>query len=482
MMLPNFFLKTLFFISLFLANILCDSIELKAITKNNIQYFSINEFISKNNLKSTYYESKEKLEIVYEENKIYFSPLSSFCRINNNSYHMLYTTILINNKLYIPAKQFKNIIKSAGLSMQISNIDKNKIIFQMNIYNIYDYYIDKKHNGLEISIHTAKKFLEKNIATSIDSNGWLNITIVGAVIDSSGIHSSPMRPPIKQVQTSSSQKSSQISFLLQHKPDDVVVFTNDNSINILLIVSQKEYASIIQKTRNPQKNKVVVIDAGHGGKDPGAIGINKLQEKEVTLDIARHLTKMLGRNKKFKVINTREEDVFIPLWKRTQIANDADGDIFISIHANSTNKSNKIKGYETFLLRIGKKDEAIEVAKRENSVIDLERDKKKYKKLTNEELILATITQNEDMKASENLASIIQKQLETKLTSSRNRGVKQAGFHVLVGASMPNVLVEVGFLSNKEEAKNLNKYQYRRKIATALYEAIIQFDLDYGNK
>ena len=86
------------------------------------------------------------------------------------------------------------------------------------------------------------------------------------------------------------------------------------------------------------------------------------------------------------------------------------------------------------------------------------------------------------MKASEKLAAIIQKKLSTKLTTSRNRGVKQAGFHVLVGASMPNVLVEVGFLSNKEEAKNLSKYQHRRKIATALYEAIIQFDLEYGNK
>ena len=482
MILPQSLIKIFCFISLFISNIVCDSIELKAVTKNNIQYFSINEFISKNNLKSTYYESKEKLEIVYEDNKIYFSPFSSFCRINDESYHMLHATVLINNKLYVPAEPFKKIIKTAGLSMKILNIDKNKIVFKMNIYNIYDYYVDKKHNGLEISIHTAEKFQEKNIATSIDSNGWLNITIVGGIIDSSGIHNSPLRHPIKKVQTSSAQKSSQISFLLKNKPDETIVFTNENSINVLLIVAQKEYASIIQKTRQPKKNKIVVIDAGHGGKDPGAIGVNKLQEKEVTLDIARHLTKMLERNPKFKVVNTREEDVFIPLWKRTQIANDSEGDIFISIHANSTNKSAKIKGYETFLLRMGKKDEAIEVAKRENSVIDLEVDKKKYKKLTNEELILATITQNEDMKASEKLAAIIQEKLSTKLTKSRNRGVKQAGFHVLVGASMPNVLVEVGFLSNKEEARSLSKYQHRRKIATALYEAIIQFDVEYGKK
>ena len=207
-----------------------------------------------------------------------------------------------------------------------------------------------------------------------------------------------------------------------------------------------------------------------------------MQEKEVTLDIAKQLTRMLERNPKFKVVNTREEDVFIPLWKRTQIANDVNGDMFISIHANSTAKSSAVNGFETFLLRIGKSKEAVEVAKRENSVILLEEKKDKYKKLTDEELILATITQNTDMKASEDLASIIQNNLAKKLTKSRNRGVKQAGFHVLVGASMPNVLIEVGFLSNKNEANLLGRATYRREIAKAIYEAIADYKKEYESK
>jgi len=464
---------------LFISISFSNSVHLKTVTKNNIHFFSINEFILKNNLNSTYYESKEKLEIIYEGNKIYFSPESSFCRINDNSFHLGYATLLIKNKIYIPAEYFKKIINESGLSMQITKIDNNNIVFNMNIYNMHDFYIDKKKNGLEIDIHTNKHFQEKDIAISIDSNGWLNITIIDAKIDSMGFQNSRLKDPIRKMRTFSSPHSAQISFLLEEKADDIIVSSNEKNINISLSINQEEYANIIQKKRSKKFFNRIVIDAGHGGKDPGAIGINKLQEKEVTLDIAKQLTRMLERNSKFKVVNTRNEDVFIPLWKRTQIANDVEGDMFISIHANSTANSQSVYGFETFLLRVGKTEAAIEVAKRENSVIDLEENKKKYKQLTDEELIIATITQNTDMKASEDLASIIQNNLAKKLPKSRNRGVKQAGFHVLVGASMPNVLVEVGFLSNKQEADNLSKYQYRRKIATALYQAIVQFDLSH---
>tara|TARA_B100001094_G_scaffold332929_1_gene407376 strand:- start:2010 stop:3449 length:1440 start_codon:yes stop_codon:yes gene_type:complete len=459
--------------------VFCEEVSVKTVTKNKVEYFSINEFISVNNLKSTYYQSKEKLEVIYEGNKIYFSPQSSFCRINDKVFHMLHSSILINNKIYVPAESFKKIIKIAGLSMQITSISGDHVVFNMSLYNIHDFYIEKKDNGVELSIYTSKTFKEKNISASIDSNGWLNITVVGGKIDSLGFHNSKIIPPFKTTRTARSDNSSQISYLLNQKIDDTVVSVNKSSINISLSVMQNEYAEIIQKKRNKKKYNLIVLDAGHGGKDPGAIGINKLEEKEVTLDIAKQLTRMLERNSKFKVINTREEDVFIPLWKRTQIANNVNGDMFISIHANSTAKSSSVHGFETFLLRIGKSKEAVEVAKRENSVILLEEKKDKYKKLTEEEVILATITQNTDMKASEDLASIIQNNLAKKLTNSRNRGVKQAGFHVLVGASMPNVLVEVGFLSNKEEAKKLSKYQHRRKIATALYQAIIEFDTLY---
>ena len=473
-------IKRILFLYVFICfQIYSQTISLDIIEKNNIQYFSINEFIYKNNLKSTYYQAKEKLEILYEGNKIYFSPHSSYCRINETSYHMVYKSVLVNNNLFIPVVTFQSIITKSKLAMRVVEINNKEIKINTNIYNIHDFYIDKKENGFEISIHTTEKFTEKNIATSMNSGGWLNITILNSHIDSLGLHKSKLRYPITDLKTVQSEKSSQISFYINNKVDDVIINSSDKNINILVSTKQNEYAEKIQELRNKKLIDTIVIDAGHGGKDPGAIGINKLQEKEVTLDIAKQLTRMLEKNTNLKIINTRDEDVFIPLWQRTQIANNAEGDIFISIHANSTAKSKSINGFETFLLRVGKTEEAIEVAKRENSVIALEQNQDKYTNLTNEQLILATMVQNSDMKASEKLASIIQDNLAKKITTSRNRGVKQAGFHVLVGASMPNVLVEVGFLSNLNEAKNLSKYQYRKKIAAALYDSIIDYKAKY---
>ena len=236
---------------------------------------------------------------------------------------------------------------------------------------------------------------------------------------------------------------------------------------------------VLNGKTNPNKTFVVVLDAGHGGKDPGAIGHGQ-QEKDITLDIAKKLGNLIKRNLGLNVVYTREEDDFIPLWKRTKIANESGGKLFISIHVNATARSASTKGYETFFLRPGKTDTAIEVVERENSVIDLEQGEYQYADLTNENYIVASMAQNTFMKESEDFAALIQNQLQKSLKNkSKNRGVKQAGFYVLVGATMPNVLVEVGFISNKQEAKNLSKSYYRRQIAESIYQAIVDFKIKY---
>ena len=112
-----------------------EPIIIDTINKNNINYFSIHDFIHKNNLRSTYYESKEKLEIIYEGNKLYFSPYSSFCRINDSVYHFTYQSLLINNNLYIPVLPFKEILKQSNLSIQIETINKNNIFLGCQLYN-----------------------------------------------------------------------------------------------------------------------------------------------------------------------------------------------------------------------------------------------------------------------------------------------------------------------------------------------------------
>ena len=456
-------------------------ITLKTITYNKIQYLSLDDFVQAHQLRSTYYNSKEKLEIVFEDKKMYFSPFSSYCKIDDKTYHLTYDVILKNNSLFVPVLSFYNILESINLPVQLVDYKKNKINVLTNIYNIKDYFIDIKANGVALIVNTTKQFSKNQISSSVSSSGWLNITILNSAVDSTSILQSKLAYPVSKVQALQIGKSSQISFLLNKKVDDVAIITNPRSIEILLSIDQADNIKKIQELRQKWQIDTVVIDPGHGGKDPGAIGFNNIKEKNITLSIAKELGKMVERNLGMKVVYTRQEDVFIPLWRRTQIANNVDADIFISIHANAAIANSKVKGFETFLLRIGKTEDAIEVAKRENEAIKLEEESYQYTDFTDAKKIVASMTQNSAMKGSEYLADRIQINLDKRL-DSKNRGVKQAGFHVLVGASMPNVLVEVGFITNKEEEKNLSKNHYKREIAKGIFEAIIDFKNKYERK
>ena len=217
--------------------------------------------------------------------------------------------------------------------------------------------------------------------------------------------------------------------------------------------------------------KTIVIDAGHGGKDPGAVGYRGTKEKDIALDVAKRLEKKLSKNMNVKIIMTRDEDVFLRLSERTKIANESNGNLFISIHTNAA-EDRRASGFETFLIGPNKNEAAVRVAARENAVLELEGTT--GKKLTNEDLIQATIAQSAFASKSEQFASMVQKEIK-KRVQSKDRGVKQAGFYVLMGASMPNVLVELGFISNPSEEKKLRSPQYRDQLATAIYRAVEQY-------
>jgi N-acetylmuramoyl-L-alanine amidase len=225
---------------------------------------------------------------------------------------------------------------------------------------------------------------------------------------------------------------------------------------------------------------VIVIDAGHGGKDVGAEGVNGAFEKDVTLAIARKLRDALRRElPNTKVVMTRETDEFIELYRRTEIANDAGGKLFMSIHCNSMpSKPHPAHGCETYILRPGRNDDAARVAQRENASVRFESSTKQYQSMTQDQIIVATMAQRSFVRFSESLASSIQSEV-TGSCPLADRGVSQAGFFVLVGASMPNVLVETGFLSNTGDAQYLASSKGQGAIATALAKAISRYARDY---
>ena len=446
---------------------------------NGIKYLSALEYAKTQNIRTLFYDDKEKLELRFQNTKLLLSPHSSFIKVNETTYHMYSAVIYDGNDFYIPVNPFIEILKQSGLPIALIDSSESFVLTTSPLYNINSISISNKINGTVIYINTSKKFSKNMLAASITRGGWLNLTIPGAIVDSLNIVESKIENPIRRVKTIQSNESAQISFLLKTKVDDFEINSDATFISINIRTALEQNAENLRKQRERWLIDTIVIDAGHGGKDPGAIGVTGLQEKTVNLDITKKLGKLIESNLGIKVIYTRDEDVFIPLWKRTKIANDSGGKIFISIHANASSNPN-VRGFETFLLRPGKTQDAIEVAQRENAVVAMEELYHEYEKLSNDKLILYTMAQSAFMEQSEFFAAEIQNELDKVLTSP-NRGVKQAGFHVLIGASMPNVLIEAGFLSNKNESKLLGKSSYRQKIAEAIFSSLVNFKDKYEN-
>lgn len=211
----------------------------------------------------------------------------------------------------------------------------------------------------------------------------------------------------------------------------------------------------------------IVVDAGHGGKDPGAVGKSGTLEKDVTLQMAKALAKELTRQIGCEVILTRSGDVYLPLEERTAIANKVGADLFVSLHANANN-NRKAYGIETYYLNFSKNDKAAAVAARENGT--------SIKEVSDLELILFDLMANAKINESSRLATVIQeglvKGISKKYSNVRDLGVRQGPFYVLLGATMPSVLVETAFLSHPREEKRLRSSAYQKTAAKAIATAI----------
>ncbi len=228
--------------------------------------------------------------------------------------------------------------------------------------------------------------------------------------------------------------------------------------------------------------KTIVIDPGHGGMDPGAIGPGGLEEKKVVLDIGCDLRDLFKSKSKFTVYMTRDKDVFIPLQDRTKFANEKKADIFVSIHANSiegnAKKRDNTRGYKVYFLSQAKNEDDKLVAMRENAVIKLEDKANRYDNLQN---ILIDMVGNEYLRESQDFSIMVTESFHSScnVIPKLHLGIGQANFWVLNGAYMPSVLIEVGFISNKKEEESLGDASVRHSIAVSIFEAIMNFKKKY---
>jgi N-acetylmuramoyl-L-alanine amidase len=214
----------------------------------------------------------------------------------------------------------------------------------------------------------------------------------------------------------------------------------------------------------------IVVDAGHGGHDTGTIGPHGLEEKDLVLDVALKLGKLLEDRLGAEVVYTRDDDTFIPLETRTAIANKEQADLFISIHANSSSDQ-AARGVETYYLNFTSSRDALEVAARENAVSE--------KSIHELQDLVKKIALKEKIEESREFAADVQKSLYTGLNAKnpgiRNRGVKKAPFIVLIGANMPSILAEISFVSNPGDEKKLKTSEYRQRIADSLYKGVAKY-------
>ena len=230
------------------------------------------------------------------------------------------------------------------------------------------------------------------------------------------------------------------------------------------------------QARDRWKLDTIVIDAGHGGKDAGAVS-GGVREKEVVLEVGKKLGQYLTQQLGVRVVFTREDDRFIELKERGRIANEAGGKLFVSLHCNSARRRSA-QGTETYFLGMHKSEAARDVMDRENSVVRFEENASEYENFDEQELIRMALAQSAYMHKSEMLASQIERQFSDRVQRN-SRGVHQAGFYVLWSASMPAVLVELGFLTHSGERAFLASESGQAYMASAIFRAIRDFKNQY---
>jgi N-acetylmuramoyl-L-alanine amidase len=349
--------------------------------------------------------------------------------------------------------------------------------------------VDSRKNGVLIRIHMRKE--PKHFASELVAGTTLVVSVNGASVDENEIRQTPIDgESITAVNAELLGDNTRLIFSLDGEFTENKISrdvrSNDLLVSLFKKVDMRNIAAEEQgggrsRDRTKWKLDCIVLDPGHGGKDPGAIGVSGIKEKNIVLGVALKLGKMISdRMPGVRVEYTRKDDTFVPLDKRGQMANNAGGKLFVSLHCNSTEKKpSNARGFEVYILRPGRTAEALRVAEFENSVIKLEKDyETRYAKLTDENFILVNMAQSAYVKYSERFAEMLHEEVKRGKQMS-SKGVKQAGFYVLVGASMPSVLIEMGFLSNAREEQYLATQEGQQHMAERFFEAIRSYAEEY---
>ena len=471
--------------------------NIPAYVREGTIYFSLKDFGDAVGVNYYYNEDVHKIEIKFNNYYVKASARNPFLVLTEKNgtkqlvIQLPTSTFIINKKVYVPLIYSLNAIQQA-YGYELKYEAPNKIIIGqptegtiepstefVSRFNLTGIVVNEKANGTLITVRSNKRIPSY---LSAYKNNVLTLTFRKVNVNIEKVKYIGNEGVVKKIEAKNIGSDAVVAITVgeEYTTNEVMNIENSNDIQITIHNKLFNQTTTSNKHKDKWEFDVIVIDAGHGGQDAGAIGVNGVKEKDINLAIALKLGKLIeGNMKDVKVVYTRKSDVFIDLYKRGKIANENNGKLFISIHCNSTpKKPSSANGFEVYLLRPGRTKEAISIAEFENSVIQYEENPNRYEKLTDENFILVSMAHSSYMKYSERFAEDLHKEFSNH-PSLASRGVKQAGFYVLVGASMPSVLIESGFLSNTKDAKYLNTSAGQQKFAEYVFNGIRKYRESY---
>lgn len=443
----------------------------------NEKYISIKDLAKIFSATLTYYPVGKYVSFNCRGEKIYFFYNKNFFMWSKQKFYLNDKVININDRTFVPISILNNPSFTNILNSDVEFRQKENLI----IVNWFDtlkisYYVTKNDAKVEFKFPQDTQY-DYNTETDRVILTFFSVRAAHKeyIIDNSIISKIKLTPDNENVRVEIFLVSKNVEIKKEEYKDKLIILLEKRGELV-----RKENKNVNSDKIQPQplqnedkSKKVVVIDPGHGGEDPGAIGKYSSKEKDINLSISK-LVKEKLTNAGYKVLLTREDDIFIPLVKRTQFANDNKADIFISIHCNASEKpTGTDHGVEVYFLSEKATDpESIATEKLENEVVI------KYEKPTEElnklQKILWSMIVTEYMNESSKLCSCIGTEVATH-TGQNYRGVKQAGFYVLRGAQMPAVLVEVGFISHPNEELKLTRKDFQELIADGIVAGIRRY-------
>ena len=429
------------------------------------------------------------IEYAESNNRFLFTVGSPYFKLNDSVFNLTFPAELKNGQLFLPIKTFVQYLDRIFAQKITWNRENSVLRIDSEYFNVTDLAVSKKANGLLIEL-----FLTSNLSYEIfmTEGNWVNISVRDGTVNRSRVLSRFDRRFMYKLKAHQIDGAAQVSFRLKRTVENwhhkLVMDPPRIQISIADINFELDPTDTPATIGPDEKINIIVIDAGHGGSQSGAVGPGKTREKDIALDIAKRLAKLIRKDKEFKVIMTRDRDKTVTLQKRADIANRASADLFISIHANSSLKRS-VRGWNVFFLAQARNDSARAVAQFENSAFLRDQDSYDSPGSETDEnalledpvlSILNEMIMTEFQAESHDFAMMVDREFRRSLRIPA-RGVDQAGFFVLNMVFTPSILVETGFISNKREEKILKSRKHQQKVAESIYRAIKRFKAKYEN-